>query len=59
MEEQEREDDCIPAYPVFNDVGLNRRVLHTASIGLKTKKSYHIIRHQDFHSDEASNGSES
>jgi len=42
MEELEREGDCIIAHPGFDDVCLNRWVLHTAGVGLKTKtkKSY-------------------
>ena len=42
MEELEREGDCITSHPGFSDVCLNRWVLHTAGIGLKTKnnKSY-------------------
>ncbi|XP_078356492.1 uncharacterized protein LOC144641349 [Oculina patagonica] len=42
MEEQEREGECITSHPGFSDVCLNRWVLHTAGIGLKTKakKSY-------------------
>ena len=42
MDELERKGDCIISHPGFSDVCLNRLVLHTASIGLKTKnkKSY-------------------
>jgi len=41
-EELERKGDCITLHPGFSDVCLNRWVLHTAGIGLKTKnkKSY-------------------
>ena len=42
MEEVEKEGDCITSHPGFADVCLNRWVLHTAGIGLKTrqKRSY-------------------
>ena len=37
IEELEKEDDWITLHPGFNDVCLNRWVLETAAIGLKTK----------------------
>ena len=42
MEEVEKEDQCITMHPGFESVCLNRWVLQTAGIGLKTKlkKSY-------------------
>ena len=48
MEELEKEDDCITLHPGFNDVCLNRWVLETAAIGLKTKanKSYTVLLSQ-------------
>ncbi len=42
MEEIDRGDECITVHPGFQSVCLNRWVLGTAAIGLKTKqnKSY-------------------
>ena len=42
MEELGKEGDCIASHPGFADVCLNRWVLHTADIGVKTrqKRSY-------------------
>jgi len=37
MENLEGESDCIIAHPGIGDVFLNRWVIHTAGVGLKTK----------------------
>lgn len=48
MEEIELDDTCITLHPGFNNVCLDRWVLETAGVGLKTKsgKSYRTLLSQ-------------
>ena len=38
MAEVEKDDECVTSHPDFESVCLNRWVLATAAIGLKTKQ---------------------